>query len=144
MLAQLRRNAGRDSARIATHCVDARTWIPAPVRYDLIVTHFFLDCLTTADVATLASRLRPLVAPEGHWLISEFAVPQGWFGRLVAQSLVSLLYAAFRLLTSLEVRQLPAYRKALSDAGFTLVHEKKSLCGLLTSEVWTPAQETCT
>jgi SAM-dependent methyltransferase len=141
MLAQLARNSQRYANRIRMHCADARVWNPVSERYDLIVTHFFLDCLTDSEVAELAIRLRRFVTPETQWVISEFAVPQNQFGRLVARPLITGLYLAFRILTGLKVRRLPDHSRALINAGFTRVCERQSLCGLLTSELWKPDPE---
>ncbi len=46
MLEALVQRAGPDIARVRTYCVDARQWQPSNTPYDLIVAHFFLDCLT--------------------------------------------------------------------------------------------------
>ena len=57
------------------HHADARTFHPPNPPYDLIVTHFFLDCLTTAEIQSLAATLRAARRPQALWLVSEFAVP---------------------------------------------------------------------
>jgi hypothetical protein len=98
--------------------------------------HFFLDCLTTEEVESLAAKLRAIVSPSGLWLVSEFAIPAGWFGRLVAAPLVSGLYLAFAWLTGLSVRSLPDHRSALRAAGFALQQRRAWLGGLLVSELW--------
>jgi hypothetical protein len=100
------------------------------------VTHFFLDCLTEDEVHSLADRLRCALSPSGHWLVSEFAIPQGAFGRWVARPVVWLLYRAFGLLTGLTVRKLPDYASALRAAGFTLLERRSFLRGLLAAEIW--------
>jgi SAM-dependent methyltransferase len=136
MLLELVRNAGPRASRVRVHHADARLWDPGAPRYDLIVSHFFLDCLSTKDVKKLVQQLRPCVTPGGMWMISEFAVPPGWFGWLVARPVITALYLAFGLLTGLTVFRLPRYHKVLSEAGFTLVERRTSLKGLLTSELW--------
>ncbi|MFZ0747214.1 MAG: class I SAM-dependent methyltransferase [Terracidiphilus sp.] len=136
MLSALVRNAGDSAGRVHVHLADARQWKPAAPPYDLIVTHFFLDCLTTGEVASLAAQMRPCVTPSAHWLVSEFRVPGGWFGWLVARPLIAGLYTAFRLLTGLSVRRLPNHRKALAKVGFTLMRQHHWLGGLLVSELW--------
>jgi hypothetical protein len=137
MLRLLVRRAGRDAARMRVDLADVRRWHPAAQRIDLIVTHFFLDCLTTAEVADLASKLRGCVTPGSLWVVSEFAVPENWFGGLVAGPIVGALYRAFGLLTGLKVRQLPDHAAALGMAGFTLLKRRPWLKGLLVSELWT-------
>jgi hypothetical protein len=139
MLRALLRNAGVHRHRISVHHADARQWQPRTSHYDLIVTHFFLDCLTTGEVTALAERLRSCTSDQTRWVVSELAIPAGRFGRLVAQPLVAGLYLAFRMLAGLRVSRLPRHREALLNAGFALNHEVKSLCGLLASEVWVPS-----
>lgn len=136
MLGALLRRAGRHGARVSTHCADVRCWQSDSPPYDLIVTHFFLDCLTTQEVRNLAERLRGSIEPSALWVVSEFAAPQNRFGRIVARPVISLLYAAFGLLTGLKVRTLPDHSAALRDAGFTLEQRRRWLGGLLVSELW--------
>jgi cyclopropane fatty-acyl-phospholipid synthase-like methyltransferase len=136
MLRQLLHNAGTPRDRVQTHCADLRAWRPERSDYDLIVTHFVLDCLTTAEVAALAQRLHACSAPEAKWLISEFSAPDGWFGALIARPLIFGLYLGFRILTGLRVARLPEHRAALRQAGFVLREEKAHLRGLLVSELW--------
>lgn len=167
MLQALLRRADPHAARIRIHLADARNWQPtAPsprngnfdsetrsvatgldsetwdAKPDLIVTHFFLDCLTTAEVQSLASRLRAAASPSALWIVSEFFIPPGWFGRLVAQPLVAALYRAFALLTGLAVRSLPDHPSALRQAGFTLQTSHPKLAGLLISELWSASPAT--
>ncbi|HKO17827.1 MAG TPA: methyltransferase, partial [Acidobacteriaceae bacterium] len=50
------------SGRLSTHIADARHFSPGGP-YDLVIAHFFLDCLTQPDLDALASRLRPHLTP---------------------------------------------------------------------------------
>ncbi len=143
MLNQLVRRAGANADRVSIHWADAREWKaedsePENGPYDLVATHFFLDCLTMEECSALAVKLRGAVSPCGQWMISEFAVPQGWFGKLVAGPLVWMLYRAFGFLTGLRVHSLPDYHSALRDAGFEPVQSRGRLRGLLVSEMWRP------
>jgi len=133
-----RRNAGR----VHVHCSDARLWRPASLHYDLVVSHFFLDCLTTAEVRALASRMRGSAAPSARWIISEFAVPEDGLKHTAARMIVWLLYRAFGMLTGLAVRALPDHRAALRDAGFALEKRRTWLGGLLVSELWLSGRRT--
>jgi hypothetical protein len=138
MLKELLRRVGSHADRVRTHLADARNWQPqkADSPYDLIVTHFFLDCLTTEEVSELASRLRQAASPSVLWVVSEFDLPAGWFGSVVARPLVSVLYCAFGWMTGLRVRTLPDYRSSLRGAGFALQKRRQRLGGLLVSELW--------
>jgi SAM-dependent methyltransferase len=135
MLEALVRNAGAHGGRVRTYVADGRTWMPQG-RYDVIATHFFLDCLTTEEVRELARRLRECADPSARWVVSEFAIPHGWFGWVVAKPLVSCLYLAFKVLTGVRPWRLPEHRGALRSAGFALEGERRWLKGLLVSERW--------
>ena len=144
MLGALIRRAGPNSIRVRTHTADIRTWQPDPGNppYDLIVTHFFLDCLTTDEIQSLASTLRPAIAPSAIWILSDFAIPSNLLGRLAAKLAVSSLYLAFACLTGLTVRTLPDHSTALRNSGFILQDRRTRLAGLLISERWTPSPQT--
>jgi hypothetical protein len=104
--------------------------------YDLVATHFFLDCLTGAEVSTLIARLKPNLASHAIWLVSEFAIPERQPARLAARHLVGALYVAFGVITGLNVRALPDYASALGAAGFAREARKSWLGGILISELW--------
>ena len=137
MLRALLHRAGRNADRVRIHCIDARRWEPHDATYDLVVTHFFLDCLRPEEVEALAARVRDMASPAARWVVSEFAIPSGWFGRLIAGPVVRMLYRAFGLLTGLRVRTLPDHTAALRQSGFKLQERRRWLCGLLASEIWT-------
>ncbi len=150
MLRALKRSARPYGSRLTTEAADLRDWEPGPdAAYDLIATHFFLDCLTTEEVATLAQRLAPDLCPNVDpnclWLISDFAIPATPFGRFVAKPLINVLYQAFHLLTGLGVNRLPDHAGALKQSGWQLRSRHPRLGGLLVSELWAanpdPAQD---
>ena len=144
MLAALQKSAGRNANRVTTEAADLRHWQPnTNHRYDLIATHFVLDCLTTEEVANLAQRLTPATTPNSQWLISDFAIPENVLGRGIAKSLIRLLYLAFRLLTNLRITHLPNHPQSLTQAGWRLQHHFPLLAGLLVSQIWTRRLEQC-
>jgi ubiquinone/menaquinone biosynthesis C-methylase UbiE len=139
MLRELLKRAGPDAERVHVHQSDALEWLPANAPYDLVVTHFFLDCFTEDEVRALAGKLRRALSPEALWVVSEFAIPEGAFGRWVARPVIWLLYSAFGVLTGLQVRKLPDHAAALSAVGFSCVRRRNLLRGLLVAEVWSSA-----
>ena len=134
MLQLLRRNCRASAGRLETHHASALDFPPTGP-YDLVVTHFFLDCLSQREVDTLAARIAPSLAPQALWLISDFRIPSG-FMRLPARLLVRSLYFAFRILTGLRTTRLPDHSSALASAGMIPVAYRHSLAGLLTTELW--------
>jgi SAM-dependent methyltransferase len=103
--------------------------------YDLVVTHFFLDCLSQAELDRLVSRVASSLAPGGLWLISDFRVPGGLM-HLPTRVFVRGLYFAFRVLTGLRTSRLPDHATPLSDAGLVRVAHQHSLAGILTTQLW--------
>lgn len=104
-------------------------------RYDLVATHFFLDCLAEPQVNDLLQQVTPLLQPGARWVVSEFAIARGRL-RGPSRLLVSLLYFAFRMLTGLRTRSLPDHGSLLQQHGFVLLQRVPRLGGLLIAESW--------
>jgi hypothetical protein len=82
--------------------LDALEWNP-PATYDLIVSHFFLDCFSPRQLEQLFECVLPHVLPGAQWVISEFAIPRNALAAYLARGIVGLLYRAFGWLTGLRV-----------------------------------------
>jgi SAM-dependent methyltransferase len=108
----------------------------AEANTDLVVTHFFLDCLTQPDVNALIARFASTVRPGTLWLLSDFAIPAKPMLRPLAAIYIRSLYLAFRLLTGLRTTHLPDPQTALAAAGFERVARRERLGGLLYTELW--------
>ena len=120
--------------RLHTHLTNALIYTPHRT-YDLVATHFFLDCLTQPELNKLCQRLTPCLAPNALWLVSDFRIPSGpmhW----PARALVRSLYFAFRWLTGLHITALPNHAAGLTAAGLIRIAHHHSLAGLLTTELW--------
>lgn len=125
--------------RVRFHHADALRFTP-PARsgegYDLVVTHFFLDCFREEELHHLLGHIEPHLAADARWLISEFAVPRRRLPGLAARALIRLLYMGFGLLTGLRMRHLPEYGTVLAARGFLLSRRRVLLGDLLHSELW--------
>ncbi len=138
MLNLLRTRTAAASERIRLHHQDALDYVAtmSPVaHYDLIVAHFFLDCLTQPQVEQLVDSVSSAIKPRALWLVSEFRIPAGIL-RWPARLYVRALYFAFRLLTGLRTTHLPDYAAALHQAGWRTVATHHALRGLLTTDLW--------
>jgi SAM-dependent methyltransferase len=137
MLHALERRASPHLDRLHTICADLRTWSPLCHSYDLVITHFFLDCLTDAEITALLLRIKPALAPQARWVISEFAIPiHSTFVAIFARLLVRFLYLAFHLLAGLDTRKLPDHGTTLEQAGFLLKERRCMLGGILIADLW--------
>jgi SAM-dependent methyltransferase len=140
MLQLLRRRCEAASPTTATrlraHQANALTFTPpSPKKYDLIVTHFFLDCLTQPELDTLIARIVPTLAPGALWLVSDFRIPSGSM-RLPAKLFVRSLYLTFRIITGLRTTHLPDHATPLTNAGLTRIADHHLLAGVLSTELW--------
>ncbi|MEO8904075.1 MAG: class I SAM-dependent methyltransferase [Polyangiaceae bacterium] len=138
MLGALDRRVRRQTpnANVELRCTDVRSWRPEHAQFDLVATHFFFDCFTTAEVAAIVRRIAPAVDEGGYWLFSDFAIPTRPFWAVLARCLVSTLYFAQRLFTGSRIKQLPEHASALRAAGFQLTESRTSWGGMLRSELW--------
>jgi len=125
--------------RLRTHQADALN-LQLDGTYDLVVTHFFLDCFTQSELGMLVRRVAPHLQRGALWLVSDFRIPPGAMRR-PARVLVRGLYLGFRALAGLRVTALPDYATALTSGGFARIAQHRSLADLLTTELWeyTPA-----
>ncbi len=132
-VSRLRQSA---SERLKSIHSDALTFRPQGAPYDLVVTHFFLDCLSEEDLKTLLTKLQPILSSDAIWLVSEFAIPQHQPAATLARVVVATLYRTFRILTGLKTQRLPDYATSFRQIGFSITHRKPFLGGLLVTEIW--------
>lgn len=122
--------------RVRFHHQDALN-APLPAdSYDLIVTHFFLDCFAADDAARLIARLAAALLPGGAWIVSEFEEPPGRVARLHARLWLSVMYTFFRFTTGLTAGKLPPYAALLSRAGLIREEQQQARWGLMVSQLW--------
>lgn len=131
------RTAPAAESRLTIHRSEALRHLAGATQktYDLVITHFFLDCLTQGEVETLVKRVSQRLTPGAVWLISDFRVPPGVMS-YPAILLVRSLYFAFRILTGLRTTRLPQHAEILTPT-FTQTASSQFLFGLLTTELWT-------
>jgi ubiquinone/menaquinone biosynthesis C-methylase UbiE len=135
MLRLLQKRCSSAGARLNVQQASALTVFP-PHNADLIVTHFFLDCLTQTEVQELAERIAAHTQPDALWLLSDFRVPQSSVVRPLAWLYIRALYLAFCLLTGLRVQRLPDPQSALAHAGFIRIARHECLFGMIYTELW--------
>lgn len=129
MLELARARAGEQG--VTYHQADALTMLLPAGEYDLIVTHFFLDCFDERDAAALMKKVARSARSDARWLISEFR-ETGWWSRVI----LSGLYLFFRITTGLQTRRLVDHRPLLKREGFRLEKEELGVFGLVSSELW--------
>jgi ubiquinone/menaquinone biosynthesis C-methylase UbiE len=112
------------------------SWNPPTERYDLIATHFFLDCFPREQLGAVIEALQRALRPGASWLVSDFQIPRGGLRQLRAEIIHRLMYGFFRLATKLPASRLVSPRPFLRRYGFIRVRHQEFDWGLLTAELW--------
>ena len=117
-------------------------WQPETQRFDLIVTHFFLDCFPPRLLQEVVATLSAGATPAARWLLADFQLPQGGMRRIRARVVLAAAYAFFRLATRLPASQLSFPDHQLMNHGFRREHWLEADWGLLRSDLWTRPKST--
>ena len=126
---------GHARARVQFVHADLAAYEPTG-RYDLVVTHFVLDCFDETGVATLAARLTATLAPGGRWLLANVRVPTGALRALRARFWLAVMYGFFRIATKLRVKRLVDPTPILERNGLVRARWTELGAGFVGSAMW--------
>jgi trans-aconitate methyltransferase len=121
--------------QVAFHRCSIASWSPND-RYDLIVTHFFLDCFRTREVGNIIAQLAQASAPGATWLLADFRIPPTAFARTHARVWLAVMYRFFHHVAGIDARELVDPSPFLRVEGFTLEQQHLFRHGMLKSELW--------
>lgn len=127
---------GGASSRVQWVHADVRGWKPETPGYDLIVTHFFLDCFTSEELADMIPRIASWSASDAGWLLADFRIPSAGWRRWRATGVHALMYFVFRKTTQLSARSLVDPTRYIAASGFHLESRAEFSAGLLHTELW--------
>lgn len=130
---QRRRLAG---PRVRFEQADALKWRPPPGEFDLLVTHFFLDCFRRDELRMLIPTIAIGARPDARWLLADFRLPERGWRRYRARLVLALMYAFFRCATGLSASCLTPPDALLEAAGFRLAGRRLANFGLVGSDLW--------
>jgi ubiquinone/menaquinone biosynthesis C-methylase UbiE len=119
---------------------DIAAWTPPANAFDLVVTHFFLDCFSGAGLRDIVLRLANSARPSGQWILADFQIPDDMLLKLRARAMLWLMYSFFRVVTRLPARELHKPDTFLETAGFVREAQWVSEWGLLRSDLWQKAE----
>ncbi len=124
---------------------DALEWEPRLNAYDLLATHFFLDCFRADQLERLIFSLAKSATVEANWLVADFQIPAVGLARIRAEFIHRLMYTFFRIVTRIPARSLTSPDRCLEANGFRLKTRQVSELGLLRSDLWArrPAEMPC-
>ncbi|MBU6399221.1 MAG: class I SAM-dependent methyltransferase [Verrucomicrobia bacterium] len=139
MLALARRRLRRldpTTAGVEFVHADVLEWTPPAPAFDLIVTHFFLDCFRPEQLERIVASIASAASARAVWLLADFAVPSRGLARCRAQIIHRMMYAFFRAATRLPARALTPPDDFLRSNHFVLRDRARSEWGLLHSDRW--------
>lgn len=139
MLAQARKRLegqGDNCRSIHFLHADALTWNPTQTGFDLIVTHFFLDCFRPEQLEKLIATLASAASPDCHWLLADFQSASDGLSRQRSRLILWTMYRFFRVVTRLPAKELTAPNPFLERNGFKLREREEREWGLLHSDWW--------
>ncbi|WP_051670213.1 class I SAM-dependent methyltransferase [Bryobacter aggregatus] len=114
-----------------------RDVLPIPDQhYDLVVTHFFLDCFEPQSVQRIIAAIETQLSPGALWLLSEFQQPPSGFRALHAQLWLRTMYLFFQKTTGLGIAALPPYATLLRAAGLRQIAVSDQFLSLITAQLW--------
>jgi len=139
MLSQARARllrSGPDTAE--THFIHSNvlTFAPPQAAFDLVVTHFVLDCFPPEELERVVQKLAAACAPDGAWWIADFRIPAAGPTRWRAEAIHWLMYSFFRIVTRLPASRWTAPDRLLRAYGFVLCQRRVSEWGLLHADQW--------
>ncbi len=130
---RIQRTCAHAGARIEYFQEDILTWPPRGP-YDLLVTHFFLDCFLREEVRRIVSKLGDAATSDAVWLLADFTVPPSGLDRMHARIWLRLMYCFFRITAGIDAKELVDATPYLRENRFSLASSERFHSGLLKSE----------
>jgi ubiquinone/menaquinone biosynthesis C-methylase UbiE len=133
--ARLRR-FGLDAGNVRFVHADFLDWPQPAEKFDLIVTHFFLDCFPADQLNQILPRITALAAPDAPWLLADFRQPDSGWARWRAHLILRSMYLFFQCATRLPADDLEPVDPLIARHGFTLRQRRLHEWGLLHTDLW--------
>ena len=121
---------------------DARGFRPVPGAYDVVVTPFFLDCFTAAELEINLPHWLSALRQGGLLYHVDFIVPRLARQRPRAAVLLWSMHMFFSWQTGLVNRRLVALQPLLEHCGMRKVAERVGGQGMLATQLWQCTQDT--
>lgn len=115
---------------------DITLWIPPEHHYDLLVTHFLLDCFPEALLTSIIGKLARAATDDAKWLLADFCIPPNGMARLRARAWLAAMYLFFRVTARIPASELIDSTPFLRAEGFELARQQLFRKGMLKSERW--------
>jgi ubiquinone/menaquinone biosynthesis C-methylase UbiE len=115
---------------------DIRSWDAPEQHYDLLVTHFVLDCFPEAALPGLIKKLAGAVTDDASWLLADFCLPPNGMARLRVRAWLATMYLFFRITARIRATELVDPTPFMQGEGFAVARQHLFRQGMLKSEIW--------
>lgn len=122
--------------RVQFICRDARSFVPAVGKYDLLITAFFLDCFTEVELGKLLPIWLAGLRESGHFYFVDFVRPKSLWRRCQSDVYQSMMHGLFRWQTGLPNRRLVDLDAALAVQTLTLIGSAKDVHPLTACRIY--------
>jgi ubiquinone/menaquinone biosynthesis C-methylase UbiE len=115
---------------------DIKSWAAPEHHYDLLVTHFVLDCFPEAALTRIIKKLARAATDDAIWLVADFRVPPSGMARRRARTWLAVMYLFFRIATRIQASGLIDPTPFMRGEGLVSTRQVLFRKGLLKSELW--------
>lgn len=88
--------------------------IPALVKFDAVITNFYLDLFTDIAICKAVRKIRQSLKPNAFWIATDFTSGIKWWQRV----LLKVMYYFFRIVSKIKSSELPDWQREIDKAGF--------------------------
>lgn len=110
--------------------------ISKEMKFDVIITNFYLDLFEPASLKGIIQKIKPLLAKNGLWLISDFADQ----GKIWQRFLLKLMYTFFQQVCKIEASSLPPWHQCLHKGNLISIRSKLFYKGFIQSSAYRHAE----
>lgn len=102
--------------------------------YDLICTHYFLDCFEEVELSGIMKKFKKLLSKEGVWHFTDFYLDSS--SSIFRKCFVAFLYRFFKVFCGLKVKKLPNFKLLFLENGLQVEEEKYFFKCLLRTAIY--------
>jgi len=99
--------------------------------FDVIITNFYFDLFTTTKVDTVIKKIKTVMKPDAHWIVTYF-VDKAWWQRIM----LNVMYLFFNVTCNIESKKLPAWLESFDQNGFKMIESKTFYAGFIKTVLW--------
>jgi SAM-dependent methyltransferase len=136
--ARLLRTSPESIPHVRFLCKDILNWSPQR-SYDLLVTHFVLDCFPRPELRMIVNKCAAAAEPGAFWLIADFILPPTRFARVHAQLWLWLMYSFFGITAGIKAKNIVDPHPILAGNRFVRASSTVSRAGMLRSDLYRAA-----